>query len=387
MAAPLEQPDFEVAVCRAGLEPVVARELRALGLEVAFEGVRMVAFRGGLRGVYLASRALRAAVQVLKPLRKFRARDYERLYHQARKTPWHRLFSPEHTLRIDVKGTGSGLRDQRFATYRIKDAITDTFRKLSGGKRPSISRGEPDVRIVAYLYRDEVTLYLDATGAPLNARGYRTEAGNAPLKEDLAAGLLMLAGWEASTPFADPMAGAGTLAIEAALMAAGRAPNLRRTMAFQHWNDHDAELDGKVQAHLEAAEQPARISILACEQDAPTVDILERNLARADLTGAVQVHRGPFQNCRAQLACGTIVTNPPYGERLPVEPSRLFADLERWAASVCPDGRLAIFAMASAKLPDLIDFPPDGRVTGLYNGQLAAQLASFRIPDSAGTDG
>lgn len=382
MPIALEQPDYDVAVCRAGLEGVLAEELAGLGLEVVFRGVRMVAFRGGLREIYLACRALRTAVQVLRPLRKFRARDYERLYHQARKTPWHKLFSPECTLRVDVKGGGSGLRDQRFATYRLKDAIADTFRKLCNGRRPGVSRQAPDVRVVAYLHRDEVTLYLDASGLPLNERGYRLEAGEAPLKEDLAAGLLAMAGWEGKGALVDPMAGSGTLLIEAAWQAQRRAPNRDRSMAFQHWSDYDSAVDHAVRQELLAAEGKPDIRLVACEKDPETVAILRRNLERAELAGLVEVHSGPFQACRMPRPGALVVTNPPYGERLPVAPAALLRELSEWATGAFPGGRLAVFTLRSHPMAQWINLPIKGRSRGLFNGQLEAQLARFDIPDA-----
>ena len=381
----LEQPDHDVAVCRAGLEAVVAAELSTLGLEVVFTGVRMVAFRGDKRGRYLACRALRSAVQVLHPLRRFRARDPDRLYHQARKTPWHKWFSPERTLRVDVKGSGAAeLRDQRFATYRLKDAIVDTFRKLCDGQRPGVSRDEPEVRVLAYLHRDEVTLYLDAAGAPLNERGYRLEAGEAPLKEDLAAGLLTLAGYDGSGPFVDPLAGSGTLAIEAALLAMRRAPNRDRAMAYQHWEDYDAVLDAGVTAELKAAERPALPAILACESDAATAAICSRNAARAGVAEGITLHGGPFAICEASLPGAMVVTNPPYGERLPVDARRLYQDLDTWLRATCPGGRLALFTPRTLAVADLLDLPVHRRIAGLMNGQLPAMLTPFTIPATLG---
>lgn len=370
------QPTDSVAVCRAGLETAVAGELEALGLSVTRQGARMVSFAGDANAVYLACRGLYSAVSVLRPLRKFRATNYDVLYHQCRKTPWHKLFAQTKQLRIDVKGHSPHFPNSQFTIHRIKDAIVDTFRKLVG-ERPSMARREPDVRIVAYLYRDEVTLYLDGSGEPLSQRGYRVFHGEAPLKQDLAAGILRLSGWNGQCDFVDPMAGGGTFLAEALLMAADRAPNCDRAMAFQHWADYDTQRDADTKAHLKAREKPVSITLSAYEADAPTFSVLHQTLRENFGLDAFELNKRRFQQATQSHAGAFVVTNPPYGHRLRADTDRLYRELGQFLKDRCAGGTAGVFS-ANLEALDRLGMKAKARHK-LYNGQLEARLAIYDI--------
>src|SRR5690606_7952937 len=149
----------------------------------------------------------RSGLSVLLPIRTFNARNYDLLYFQSRKTNWHKLFSVDKSLRIDVNGGSDVLRNSEYVVHRVKDGIVDTFRKLSAGVRPSVDKSEPDIHIVVHLDHTRVTLCIDTSGLPLFKRGYRLQHGVAPIKEDLAAGILQLSGWDQKSSLTDPMCG------------------------------------------------------------------------------------------------------------------------------------------------------------------------------------
>ncbi|MEE3178210.1 MAG: class I SAM-dependent RNA methyltransferase, partial [Verrucomicrobiota bacterium] len=219
MPAPTPAPDPDrlagFVLCRGGLEEVVVKELRELEIEVVARRKRAVEIVTNLAGFYRANMGLRSALNVLRPIRSFNARNYDLLYYQSRKTNWHKLFPVDARIRIDIKGHSPKITHTRYAIHRVKDGITDTFRKLCHGVRPSIEKRNPDVHVVVYLEKHRATLALDMSGTPLFKRGYRIEHGEAPMKEDLAAGLLSLSGWDRRSPLLDPMCGSGTLLFEA----------------------------------------------------------------------------------------------------------------------------------------------------------------------------
>jgi putative N6-adenine-specific DNA methylase len=227
-------------------------EIALLGGKSITKGKRSVAFSTDKRGLYRMNMGLRSAIQVLIPIRTFNARDYKLLYFQSRRTNWHQYFTEQKTLRIDVNGYSPTLRNTQYVIHRVKDGIVDTFRKLSEGVRPSIDKADPEIHVVVHLQGTKVTLCLDSSGVPLFKRGYRTEHGEAPIKEDLAAGILLLAEAEKHTGLIDPMCGSGTFLFEGWMLVNSVAPNLRRTFACQHWLDYDEAAFLEEQAGLQA---------------------------------------------------------------------------------------------------------------------------------------
>ena len=254
----LNPPDIRpaIVVCRGGLESVAADELQKLGVSVRKIRTRAVDVETDLAGIYRANMALRSALNVLLPVRSFNARNYDILYYQSRKTNWHKLFPVTARLRINVKGRSGTLRDSRYVIHRVKDGITDTFNKLFDA-RPSIEKRDPDVHVVVHLDEHRVTLAIDTSGVPLFKRGYRAGHGEAPIKEDLAAGILALSGWDGTSPLVDPMCGSGTFLFEAWMRAARIAPNRGRKFGFEMLHGYDPELHWKERNALAAGEVEA----------------------------------------------------------------------------------------------------------------------------------
>ncbi len=320
MPAPTTPPDPErlpgFVLCRGGLEEVVAQELRDLEIEVVETRKRAVEIVTNLAGFYRANMGLRSALNVLRPIRSFNARNYDLLYYQSRKTNWHKLFPVDARLRIDIKGHSPKITHTRYAIHRVKDGITDTFRKLCGGVRPSIEKRDPDVHVVVYLEKHRATLALDMSGTPLFKRGYRIEHGEAPMKEDLAAGLLSLSGWDRRSPLIDPMCGSGTLLFEAWMMAAGIAPNLHRRFGFEALHDYDQKVHDRERRRLEKRQtNPEGMRLLGIEINQGTFRTLEKIRARHFPGAPLQLEHGDFRNSSPGIEFDAAVCNPPYGLR------------------------------------------------------------------------
>ncbi|MCM5570002.1 THUMP domain-containing protein [Burkholderiaceae bacterium FT117] len=320
------------APCPRGLEPSLAAELAGLGAGDCRAVAGGVAFSGDRRVAYMANLHSRLASRVLREVGRRRYRAPDDLYRLAAGIEWERHFDGRHTLRVDTSATRSPLRSLNFATLRIKDAIVDRLRERTGD-RPSIDTRSPDARVWLFLEPQEATLYLDLSGEPLFKRGWRSgrdDGGDAPLKENLAAGLLVLAGWTPEQPLVDPFCGSGTIAIEAASIACDLAPGLSRGFGFERLLDHDAALWAglrgdairRAQAGAARIESPAAgkaaPTIAASDIDADAVSRARRNQARAGLPdAAIRWRVADAAKLSPPFAQpGLVVANPPYGERL-----------------------------------------------------------------------
>jgi putative N6-adenine-specific DNA methylase len=314
-------PAYFATVAR-GLEAVAASELERLGatrIEPAFGGVQ---FEGDLALLYRSCLWLRTATRVLRPLREFAARTPEMLFDQIRRIKWEQYLTPESTFAIDCKiARGSkdvNLQHSKFAALKIKDAIVDQMR-MKLGARASIDVENPDLRIAAYISGGRCALSLDASGASLHERGYRARDTGAPLKETLAAGIVELTGWDGKTPFLDPMCGSGTLVIEAALKALGIAPGLfRDRFGFFGWPDFDEGLWRKtVEEARASAHARADAPIVGYDLGRDAITTALENARRAGLSKSVHFEKRSVEKLDpVGQGPGTLVVNPPYGERL-----------------------------------------------------------------------
>lgn len=379
-----------VATCRPGLEKGLGTEIEALGGEAVRIAKRAVHFATDQAGLYRMNMGLRTAIQVLVPLRTFNARDYKWLYHQARRTNWHQYFEPGKTLRIDVNGHSPMLRNTQYVVHRVKDGIVDTFRKLKEGQRPSIDKGEPQIHVVAHLEGVRVTLCLDSSGVPLFKRGYRRDHGPAPLKEDLAAGILQLAGaWEAPAVL-DPMCGSGTFVFEAWMLAARIAPNRDRGFACQHWLDYDAAVFEAERAALARSERTAEGALpvlLGCDADREAIALCRR-IREAHFPEMPDVfEEGPFESLDRELPGGLMVCNPPYGVRLGTEADlpELYRQLGEAARRLVPGGALSVFT-TNRKAARQIRLKADATWT-LFNGALEGVLYHYPLRERTVCDG
>ena len=366
------------APCPRGLEAALAAELARIGAVDVAAAEGGVGFAGDLPLAWRANLESRLASRILWRVGGGACRDEHALYDLVQAIDWKRHFAPSRTLRVDVAATRSPLQSLEYATLRVKDAVCDRLR-ADTGTRPSVDKRAPDVRVAAYLTERDATVYVDTSGEPLFKRGYRRDAEEAPLRENLAAGLIALTGWTPGTPFLDPMCGSGTIAIEAALIAADRAPGLARTFGFQKlaWFDGPAWQRMKQAARDRVRAAPASPSLFASDIASGAVAKAQSNLRAAQVDAFVQVTQADFLLRAAPADSGILVTNPPYGVRLADQEAvaklyPLMGDAlkQRFA------GWTAYFFTGDLRLPKLIHLKVTRR-TPLMNGAIDCRLFAF----------
>jgi len=303
------------ATTAKGLEEVLAAELRALLPGTVTPAQGGVHFRGSRADGYRACLWLRTANRVLQPLASFPCDSVEQLYHGVRDLPWEELLTPEMTLALDASVRDSTLTHSRNTALKGKDAIVDRLRDHYG-RRPNIDPAAPDLPVNLHLHRNRCTVSLDLAGAGLHRRGYRLERTVAPLRETLAAGLILHSGWDGSSAFVDPMCGSGTLPLEAALIATRTAPGLARSFAFQSWPGFDAHSWQILRDEAHRLRRPATAPILGADRDPRALVAAHDNSARLPCANAITWSRSNFAILTPPATAGTLLINPPYGERL-----------------------------------------------------------------------
>lgn len=312
----LQEQEFEmIAKTFMGLEPVLAKELTQLGANNVQIGRRMVSFTGNKEMMYRANFQLHTAIRILKPISHFKAKSADDVYNEIMKIDWTKYLSLETTFAVDSVVFSEEFRHSKFVAYKVKDAIVDQFREKTG-KRPNISISNPDIRLHIHIAEDDCTLSLDSSGESLHRRGYRQENVEAPLNEVLAAGLILMTGWEGDTDFIDPMCGSGTMLIEALLIAKNMAPGIfRKEFAFEKWNDFDADLFDEIY-NDDSMEREFNHKIKGYDVDIKAVNTAIMNIRAAGFSNYITVEQADFRNFTQPEEKAIIVTNPPYGERI-----------------------------------------------------------------------
>ena len=366
------------APCPRGLESLLSDELGAFGAQEVKATDGGVAFAGDLPLVMRANLESRFASRMLWRVGGSPYRDERALYELVKDIDWKRFFAATRTLRVDVAATRSPLTSLEFATLRVKDAVCDRLR-ADVNVRPSIDKRAPDVRVHAYLTDRDATIYLDTSGDPLFKRGYRRDTEEAPLRENLAAGIVALTGWKPGIAFLDPMCGGGTIVAEAALMAADRAPGLARTFAFQKltWFEGPPWQRMKQAARDRVKTPPASPMLFASDIAAGAVAKTQANLRAAQVDGFVRVEQADLLSRAAPASSGVLVANPPYGVRLADQEAvaKLYPQIgdalkQRFA------GWTAYFFTGDLRLPKLIHLKVTRR-TPLMNGAIDCRLFEF----------
>lgn len=306
------------ATCARGLEPVLGRELAELGASEVSAGRGGVAFRGDAALLYRANLGLRTAVRVLRPVLEAEARSPDALYDAVRAVDWSEFLTPDHTLAVDCNVRDSAITHSQYAARRVKDAICDQFREKVG-RRPSVDTERPMVGLNLHIHRDHATLSLDSSWESLHKRGYRPIQTKAPLNEALAAGLLLSCGWNRTTPLVDPLCGSGTFCIEGAWIALHRPPGLtRKWFGFQGWLDFDRPLWNAIRDEARRGvlkELPAPIRGSDVRRDA--VEFARTNARAAGVGHLLAFDRLDVKDARPAVGKpGTVICNPPYGERI-----------------------------------------------------------------------
>ena len=362
-----------------GLEPVLAKELTQMGAKDVEIGRRMVSFTGDKEMMYRANFQLHTAIRILKPIRHFKAKSADDVYEEIKKIDWTEYLGTEKTFTVDSVVFSEEFRHSKFVSYKVKDAIVDQFREKTG-KRPNISVANPDIRLNMHIADDKCTLSLDSSGESLHRRGYRQESVEAPLNEVLAAGMILLSGWQGDTDFIDPMCGSGTLLIEAALIAKNMAPGLfRKEYAFEKWPDFDAELFDAIY-NDESLERDFNHKIYGYDIDMKAVNTARMNVKAAGLSDVISVEQQDFKEFTQPQNKSIMITNPPYGERISTPDllgtykmigERLkhqFKGNDAWVLSYREECFDQIGLKPSIKIP-------------LYNGSLECEFRKYQMFD------
>ena len=367
------------ATCPRGLEQLLAEELQQLKAENIHAAGGGVEFRGDFSLCYRANLESRIASRILWQVATDHYRSEDDIYRTTYALQWNDWFEPALTIRVNVTATRSPLRSLGFVTLKIKDAVCDKFRRLSG-RRPSVDTRRPDVRIQGYLTDRGFTLYLDTTGDPLFKRGKRISAGEAPLRENLAAGVLRLAGWVPGTALLDPMCGSGTFLLEAAQIALDIAPGLGRRFAFEKLKNFAARRWRELLQQSAARQKPGGpLSIYGSDLSGEALQSARANLAAAGLKEVVSLKQANILEISAPAKEGIIVTNPPYGVRLGElqELAELYPKLGDVLKKKFSGWRAYILS-ADMRLPKLIRLAASKR-TPLFNGPLECRLFEYKM--------
>ncbi len=310
-------PEFRMtAQTMYGLEPVLAEELLRLGAKDVEKHNRAVAFTGDVGFLYKANLCLRTALRVLIPIEEFLVQNEQDLYAGIKRIPWEVFMGADDTFAFAAKLNSDLFGHSQYAAQLAKDALADRFREKTG-KRPSVDVEDPTLRIRLFIHGDLCSVSLDSSGDSLHKRGYREQTNLAPLNEVLAAGMVLLSGWDRMSNFVDPMCGSGTILIEAALIAANIPPGVyRKSFGFQRWNDFNAELWEKVYNGAMERISGNKPVILGGEVSKNVARKAETNIAIAELKEEIEVRNTAFEDLEAPAGRGVVIINPPYGERM-----------------------------------------------------------------------
>ncbi|MFJ5338272.1 bifunctional 23S rRNA (guanine(2069)-N(7))-methyltransferase RlmK/23S rRNA (guanine(2445)-N(2))-methyltransferase RlmL [Pectobacterium sp. CHL-2024] len=374
-----------------GLEELLKSELESLGAQSCAVVQGGVHFEGDNRLLYQSLLWSRLASRILLPLNEFKVHSDLDLYLGVQAIDWSTIFSIDKTFAVHFTGTNEDIRNSQYGALKVKDAIVDSFTRKTG-QRPDVAKQQPDIRVNVFLQRDMASVSLDLSGDGLHQRGYRDLAGLAPLKENLAAAIVLRSGWKSGTPLVDPMCGSGTLLIEAAMIAADRAPGLHRThWGFNAWLKHDAELWREVTAE---AQQRARQGLQATtsrffgsDNDRRVIEIAKANARRAGVAELISFDvrdAAQLKNPLSEGPKGTVVSNPPYGERLESEPAliALHNMLGRKMKSDFGGWQLSLFS-ASPELLSCLQLRAE-RQFKAKNGPLDCVQKNYQLAETQG---
>ncbi|CAM2944540.1 bifunctional 23S rRNA (guanine(2069)-N(7))-methyltransferase RlmK/23S rRNA (guanine(2445)-N(2))-methyltransferase RlmL [Vibrio rarus] len=339
-----------LAVTANGLENLLVEELKNLGIVDPKPVQAGVRFKADLKQIYRACLSTRTASRFVRVLAEFNCQDDMDLYLSCMSIRWPNHFDAHKSIVVDFNGTNKEIRNSQYGAMKVKDAIVDTFTKANL-PRPQISKDRPDLRVHVRLHREDAILGIDMVGQGLNQRGYRTETGRAPLRETLAASIVMRSGWNKSSALIDPMCGSGTLLIEAVMLAANVAPGHARTnWSLENLKDFDYELWAEVKSEAKVVGRRGinkfDVPVIGYDNDARVLETAKKNAIRAGIEGLIDFRLGDATQITAPADTteGTVICNPPYGERLSTEPglialysafgAQLKAEFAGWNASI-----------------------------------------------------
>ncbi|HAB27543.1 MAG TPA: RNA methyltransferase [Xanthomarina gelatinilytica] len=309
-----------VAKTLFGFEELLAKELTQLGAQDVKIGVRNVSFTGDKGFMYKANLGLRTAIKILKPIETFKVFNEKDLYDKIYNMSWEPYLKPTGTLAVDATINSNVFTHSLYVAQKTKDAVVDKFRDTTG-QRPNVDLKFPDLKINVHIDRQICHISLDSSGDSLHKRGYKTATNIAPINEVLAAGLVMLSGWDGQCDFMDPMCGSGTILAEAAMIACNIPPNLmRKEFAFERWADWDVDLFEKIEESLLSKTRDFHYKIMGYDKSPSAVAKAKDNIKNAHLEEFISIkHEDFFKTQKAGEDKLHMVFNPPYGERLDIE--------------------------------------------------------------------
>ena len=371
----MAQPEKFHAKTLKGFESLLADELKSLGAERTEIVNRGVDFYGGRALLYRVNLASRLSIRVLLPLFRFEATDADTLYRRVKRYDWSLHMDNKMTFAIDPVVHSPYFNNSHYVSQKVKDAIADRFREQTH-LRPSVNKDQPDLLINVHISGRWVTLSLDSSGGSLHKRGYRTGQFEAPLNEVLAAGMIMTTGWSGDTPFLDPMCGSGTLAIEAALIAAGIPPGIfRKQYGFENWKDFDQELMEHVVKNL-PQEKEVKVPIIARDIDPEAVKLVRQQVEQMELSHLIEVEQADFADTKGAEGT-TIVMNPPYGERMkPGDIDSLYGIIGTTLKHNYPGADAWILSSSKQAMGRVGLKPASKRM--LYNGSLECSYVNYK---------
>lgn len=370
---------FEIiATTLYGLEQTLADELQDIGAKDIEILNRAVKFYGDKALLYKSNLYLHTALKVLKPFAQFQLRDEEDLYKKIKSIDWDQYMMVDGTLAIDATVNGETFTHSQFVALKSKDAVVDQFREKYG-RRPSIDLESPDLKINLHISDRMCSVSLDSSGLPLGKRGYRKAQSLAPLSEVLAAGIIMLSGWDKKQDFVDPMCGSGSFSIEAAMMACNMAPGRLRSFTFEKWMDFDADLWNKIKNEEQAAIISPECKIYASDIDPRSVEIAESNASHAFVNKYIEFKELDFMNSEITFHNSTIIMNPPYGERMRDKDDiiPLYQEIGTHLKHYCSDSDAWIIS-SNMRALKFVGLRPSRKIK-LFNGPLECRLQKFEL--------
>jgi putative N6-adenine-specific DNA methylase len=365
-----------VAKTMFGFEEILAKELRNLGAINVVEGVRMVSFEGDTGFMYKANLCLRTAIKILKPIHSFYVKDEIDLYKKIYSMDWSRYLNPEKTFAIDATVNSENFTHSLYVSQKTKDAIVDKFRNTVG-KRPNVDVKFPDLRINIHIQMNRCNVSLDTSGRSLHQRGYRTATNIAPINEVLAAGLLLLSGWDGQSHFLDPMCGSGTFLVEAGMIACNIPANInRKEFAFEKWHDFDSELYEKIVESSLNKTREFHYKITGYDKAPSAVQKAMDNVENANLSEYINVERKNFFETEKLVENHLhIVFNPPYGERLNVEMEEFYGNIGDTLKQNYP-GTDAWFITSNLEALKFVGLRPSRKIK-VFNSHLESRLVKY----------
>jgi putative N6-adenine-specific DNA methylase len=361
-----------------GFEEILAKELQMLGAQEVEPGIRMVSFKGDKGFMYKANLSLRTALKILKPIYHFRVLNEEALYKGISGINWSQYMNANQTFVVDSTVHSDKFNHSEYVSQKTKDAIVDQFRDKTG-QRPSIDKAFPDLRINVHIDKDQCSVAIDTSGNSLHQRGYRTATNIAPINEVLAAGMLLLTGWDGQTDFLDPMCGSGTILAEAAMIACNIPANInRKEFAFEKWRDWDNDLfDSIVDSQLKKVRE-FHHTIKGYDKAPSAVLKAKGNIKNANLDEYVTIEeRNFFDTQKETQGPLQMVFNPPYGERLDIQMEEFYKNIGDTLKKNYP-GTDAWFITANIEALKYVGLKPSRKIK-LFNASLEARLVKYAM--------